>query len=149
MSLGMFNSHVLSSLNQNLRKDLEPLNLAKAVFKKATLHPAGSDASVVRRTQRTIGSWGRDTVHFTASVSVTSKWNLLLLGILNFIFSTLAAWQLGRLLLLSFPEFFSFGVFTKKGPTHEQMQASSFSMLLIGKGYSSGKLLSKYRETFF
>lgn len=98
---------------------------------------------MVRRTQRTIGSWGKDTVHFTASVSVKSKWNLLLLGVLNFIFSTLAAWQIGRLLLLSFPEIFSLGVFTKKGPTHEQMQASSFSMLLIGKGYSSGILFPK------
>lgn len=99
---------------------------------------AGSDASVVKRTQKTLGNLGEDTVHFAASVCIKSAWTLLLLGIFSFIFYMLAAWSLGRQLLLSFPELFSWGIFTRQGPSHEQMKSTSFSMLLIGKGFVSG-----------
>ena len=91
-----------------------------------------------------IGALGEHTVHFAASFCIKSQWNLLLLAIFNFVFTTLAAWQLGRRLLLSFPELFSFGIFSKTGPTQEQMQSSSFSMLLIGKGYDSGAVLPQH-----
>lgn len=41
----------------------------------------------------------------------------------------------GRNLLLKHPDFFSGGVFTKEGPNDEQLNQSSFEIVLRSKGY--------------
>jgi short subunit dehydrogenase-like uncharacterized protein len=97
----------------------------------------GSDASVVRRTQRLLAAHGDPPVHFAASFCVSSRWALLLLTIFGSLFRLLTVWALGRWLLLTFPGLFSWGIFSRQGPSQEQLEKTSFSILLIGKGYSS------------
>ena len=99
---------------------------------------AGSDASVVRRTQRALSSLGQAPVQFAASFCVSSRWGLLLLAVFGLIFRTLSGLAIGRFLLLTCPELFSYGVFSKRGPTQKQLETTSFSMLFIGRGYFSG-----------
>ncbi|XP_072712620.1 saccharopine dehydrogenase-like oxidoreductase isoform X2 [Ciconia boyciana] len=38
-----------------------------------------------------------------------------------------------------YPEFFSAGLFTKKGPTQQQLDGTSFTMTFFGEGYSEGQ----------
>ena len=102
---------------------------------------AGSDASVVRRTQRALSSLGQAPVQFAASFCVSSRWGLLLLAIFGLIFRTLSGLAIGRFLLLTCPELFSYGVFSKRGPTQKQLETTSFSMLFIGRGYFSSRHL--------
>ncbi|KAF6073653.1 putative saccharopine dehydrogenase (putative) [Phyllostomus discolor] len=45
---------------------------------------------------------------------------------------------IGRQLLIKFPWLFSFGYFSKQGPTQKQMDATSFTMMFFGQGYSQG-----------
>ncbi|MED6110090.1 hypothetical protein PIB30_039721 [Stylosanthes scabra] len=42
----------------------------------------------------------------------------------------------GRSLLLKFPSLFTFGVFSKNGPTDEEIESASFKMWFVGHGYS-------------
>ena len=99
---------------------------------------AGSDASVVRRTQRALSSLGQAPVQFAASFCVSSRWGLLVLAVFGLIFRTLSGLAIGRFLLLTCPELFSYGVFSKRGPTQKQLETTSFSMLFIGRGYLLG-----------
>lgn len=53
-------------------------------------------------------------------------------------FGWLSKWRLGRHLLLRFPGFFSFGVFSRQGPSEEQIRNTWFEYLHIAHGYSRG-----------
>eukprot|EP00250_Pteridium_aquilinum_P031274 c43343_g1_i1 orf=176-1510(-) len=53
---------------------------------------------------------------------------------------SLAMFAFGRRLLLRFPEFFSFGLFQRGGPSEEQLAAARFKMWFIGKGYSDSTM---------
>ncbi|CAG2120525.1 unnamed protein product, partial [Medioppia subpectinata] len=48
----------------------------------------------------------------------------------------MAPFRWGRSLLESYPSVFSFGRFTKTGPTREQIMAATFRLLIVGKGWS-------------
>jgi hypothetical protein len=111
----------------------------------------GSDPSVVRRTQRTLvlegpreGGKGSSSSGLPPLVPVqygsffTVK-NSYFLGVTVFcgaLISFFARWKWGRRLLLSFPGFFTYGMFSHEGPTAEQRAATSFSMTFYVKGYS-------------
>lgn len=43
---------------------------------------------------------------------------------------------IGRQLLIKFPWLFSFGYFSKQGPTQKQLDGTSFTMTFFGQGYS-------------
>lgn len=118
----------------------------------------GADASVVRRTTQTIFSFQKKfsgqasesfsgspdseenfqilPVHYAAYLTLSSRKNVFLLSVFGGLFKILSPYEWGRKLLLRFPEIFSFGVFSKKGPSIEQMEASSFSLTFLSKGYT-------------
>uniref|UniRef100_A0A1B8XX15 Saccharopine dehydrogenase-like oxidoreductase n=1 Tax=Xenopus tropicalis TaxID=8364 RepID=A0A1B8XX15_XENTR len=99
----------------------------------------GADASVVKRTQRYLyENLQESPVQYAAYVSVgglTSVIKLMFAGLLFLLFTKFSC---GRKLLIKFPKFFSFGYFSKEGPTQEQMDGASFTMTFFGEGYSQG-----------
>jgi hypothetical protein len=56
----------------------------------------------------------------------------------GFVFQFLASKPWGRDLLLRYPELFSNGMFTREGPSEQQMQATTFSFTAFASGYSTG-----------
>lgn len=75
------------------------------------------------------------TVQFAAYLLLPSLWAVILYTIYGFIFSVLAGSPWGRNLLLGHPELFSAGLFSKEHPTKEQLNQSSFEIVLRSKGY--------------
>ncbi|RIA97106.1 saccharopine dehydrogenase-like oxidoreductase [Glomus cerebriforme] len=59
------------------------------------------------------------------------------------IFKFLAKYEWGRNLLLKYPKFFSFGFFTKDGPTLEQIKQCSFYHRFYAKGISKNRLTTE------
>jgi len=51
------------------------------------------------------------------------------------VFGILANFSFGRFLLETYPSIFSFGVFTKNGPTRKQVEEASTTMIMVAKGY--------------
>jgi hypothetical protein len=47
----------------------------------------------------------------------------------------MASFAFGRRLLEQYPKVFSFGVFDHEGPSKEEMDATSFSLTLVGTGW--------------
>ncbi|NP_001086196.1 saccharopine dehydrogenase (putative) L homeolog [Xenopus laevis] len=99
----------------------------------------GADSAVVRRTQRYLHETLQESpVQYAAYVAVggiTSVIKLMFAGILFLLFTKFSC---GRNLLIKFPKLFSFGYFSKEGPTQEQMDGASFTMTFFGEGYSQG-----------
>ncbi|XP_016120167.1 saccharopine dehydrogenase-like oxidoreductase [Sinocyclocheilus grahami] len=67
-----------------------------------------------------------------------------LFSVLKTLFAGVVFWfmvkfSLGRGLLTEFPEFFSFGLFSKTGPTRKQMDGTSFCLRFMGEGYTNGQ----------
>ncbi|KAK9816589.1 hypothetical protein WJX72_002324 [[Myrmecia] bisecta] len=98
----------------------------------------GADASVVKRTQAALAARGQPAVHYAAYMTVPSRWVLFLIGFFGAILQKLANSSFGRALLLTYPGLFSYGVFTKKGPSEKELQGTSFTMTYVAKGYSQG-----------
>eukprot|EP00898_Chlorokybus_atmophyticus_P005076 jgi/Chlat1/556/Chrsp103S01131 len=101
----------------------------------------GADASIVKRTQltfaRTGGAAVPTPVHFAAYFTVSSLYYLYLTLVTGAVFQWLAKskpW--GPKLLLRYPGFFSAGVFSHEGPSEQQIEEASFTMMFIGRGYS-------------
>uniref|UniRef100_A0A452UBF3 Saccharopine dehydrogenase-like oxidoreductase n=1 Tax=Ursus maritimus TaxID=29073 RepID=A0A452UBF3_URSMA len=99
----------------------------------------GADVSVVRRTQRyLLENLEQSPVQYAAYVTVggiTSVIKLMFAGLFLLFF---VKFGIGRQLLIKFPWLFSFGYFSKQGPTQKQIDASSFTMTFFGQGYSQG-----------
>ncbi|XP_073401226.1 saccharopine dehydrogenase-like oxidoreductase [Dendrobates tinctorius] len=99
----------------------------------------GSDASVVKRTQRYLYENLQETpVQYAAYVAVGGIASVLKLMFAGFFFLLITKFSFGRKLLIKYPKFFSFGYFSKEGPNAKQMAESSFSMTFFGEGYSQG-----------
>lgn len=98
---------------------------------------------MVARTQKQLAAEGRTPVRYSAFFCVRSRTNLLLVIIYGSIFRFLALRSWGRRLLLAFPGLFSWGIFSREGPTEAHLKATSFQMLFIGHGYSSGESSSQ------
>uniref|UniRef100_A0A8C7W6S9 Saccharopine dehydrogenase-like oxidoreductase n=1 Tax=Oncorhynchus mykiss TaxID=8022 RepID=A0A8C7W6S9_ONCMY len=99
----------------------------------------GSDPSVVRRSQRFLYEGHQELpVQYSAYVGVGGVWSLIKMFCGGLLFWFLGKFGLGRKLLITFPEFFSFGVFTKAGPSRKQMEGTSFSLTFFGEGYAEG-----------
>ncbi|XP_069810815.1 saccharopine dehydrogenase-like oxidoreductase [Dendropsophus ebraccatus] len=99
----------------------------------------GSDASVVKRTQRYLYENLQETpVQYAAYAAVGGIASVIKLMFAGFLFLLFTKFSFGRKLLIKFPKFFSFGYFSKEGPTQKQMDESSFSMTFFGEGYSQG-----------
>ncbi|XP_067901513.1 saccharopine dehydrogenase a, tandem duplicate 1 isoform X2 [Heterodontus francisci] len=100
----------------------------------------GSDASVVKRTQRYLHENLQESpVQYGAYAAVGGIGSVIMLMLAGFFFWCFTKCSLGRKLLIKYPEFFSFGYFTKQGPTKKQMAGTSFSITFFGEGYQEGQ----------
>ena len=95
--------------------------------------------SVVRRSQAVLAQTGERAVHYAAYYTISSFVYLMLLLFFGTIFQFLAQRAWGRLLLLKYPGVFSCGMFSRAGPTQEQIAHTTFSMTFIGRGNSPGQ----------
>uniref|UniRef100_A0A3Q3WRB1 Saccharopine dehydrogenase-like oxidoreductase n=1 Tax=Mola mola TaxID=94237 RepID=A0A3Q3WRB1_MOLML len=99
----------------------------------------GSDPSVVRRTQRFLYEEEQQSpVQYSAYVGVGGIFSVVKLFCGGLLFWFMAKFSLGRKLLTTFPSFFSFGLFSKSGPTMKQIEDTCFNMTFYGEGYSEG-----------
>ncbi|KAK9800339.1 hypothetical protein WJX73_005481 [Symbiochloris irregularis] len=98
----------------------------------------GSDASVVRRTQAARGAAGLPAVHYAAFFTVVSRIAVLGMAFVGLCMQVLAIRSWGRWLMLTFPGFFSLGMFSEAGPTQEQMASTWFRMTFFTRGFSCG-----------
>ncbi|KAM3603388.1 uncharacterized protein V6R79_021224 [Siganus canaliculatus] len=99
----------------------------------------GADPSVVKRTQRFLYEEEKQSpVQYSAYVGVGGLFSLFKLFCGGLLFWLMVKFSLGRKLLTSFPSFFTFGYFTKSGPTMKQIEDTSFSLTFFGEGYSEG-----------
>uniref|UniRef100_A0A3B3YIQ1 Saccharopine dehydrogenase-like oxidoreductase n=1 Tax=Poecilia mexicana TaxID=48701 RepID=A0A3B3YIQ1_9TELE len=100
----------------------------------------GSDPSVVKRTQRFLAEEYQATpVQYGAYAGVGGIGNIIRLMFAGMMFWLLVKFGWGRNLLIKYPEFFSFGMFSKAGPTRKQMEGSSFRFSFYGEGYTDGQ----------
>lgn len=99
----------------------------------------GSDPSVVKRTQRFLYEEEKHSpVQYSAYVGVGSLFSVVKLLCGGLLFWFMVKFSLGRKLLTTFPSFFSFGLFSKAGPTMKQIENTCFSLTFFGEGYSEG-----------
>ncbi|XP_056463832.1 saccharopine dehydrogenase-like oxidoreductase [Gadus chalcogrammus] len=100
----------------------------------------GTDPSVVKRTQRFLAEEQQESpVQYGAYAGVGGVGNIIKMLVAGMMFMLLIKFNFGRNLLIKYPEFFSFGFFTKAGPTKSQMKDSSFQFAFYGEGYTEGK----------
>ncbi|NXD88854.1 SCPDL oxidoreductase, partial [Halcyon senegalensis] len=78
-------------------------------------------------------------VQYGAYVNIGGLGSVIKLMFAGILFLLLVKFSFGRKLLTKYPEFFSAGLFTKKGPTQKQMDGTSFTMTFFGEGYSEGQ----------
>ncbi|KAJ3212277.1 hypothetical protein HDU67_003938, partial [Dinochytrium kinnereticum] len=105
----------------------------------------GADASVVRMGQQLSESlrlagysrppYSLHPVQFAAYMGLKSSISLLGITLFGAYLNFFSRFEFGRYLLLKFPGVFSFGFFTKKGPTEAQMRETSFTSTFRGVGY--------------
>ncbi|XP_040920320.1 saccharopine dehydrogenase-like oxidoreductase isoform X2 [Toxotes jaculatrix] len=99
----------------------------------------GSDPSVVKRTQRFLYEEEHQSpVQYSAYVGVGGLFSIVKLFCGGLLFWFMVKFGLGRKLLTTFPRFFSFGLFSKAGPTMKQIEDTCFSLTFFGEGYSEG-----------
>ncbi|KAL2098569.1 hypothetical protein ACEWY4_005049 [Coilia grayii] len=100
----------------------------------------GADVSVVKRTQRFLVEEHKESpVQYGAYAGIGGVSSIVKLLFAGLMFWFLVKFSFGRNLLIKFPEFFSFGLFTKAGPTRKQMEGASFSFAFYGEGYTEGQ----------
>ncbi|KAM4603137.1 saccharopine dehydrogenase-like oxidoreductase [Polymixia lowei] len=100
----------------------------------------GADPSVVKRTQRfLVEEYQATPVQYGAYAGVGGVGNIVKLMFAGMMFWFLVKFSFGRNLLIKYPEFFSFGFFSKAGPTRKQMEDSSFQFSFYGEGYTEGQ----------
>ncbi|XP_053737106.1 saccharopine dehydrogenase b [Synchiropus splendidus] len=99
----------------------------------------GSDPSVVKRTQRFLHEEEHlSPVQYTAYVGIGGLVSVVKFFCGGLLFWFLVKFRLGRKVLTQFPWFFSFGLFSKSGPTMKQIEDTCFSLTFFGEGYKEG-----------
>ncbi|XP_017573928.2 saccharopine dehydrogenase b isoform X1 [Pygocentrus nattereri] len=100
----------------------------------------GSDPSVVRRTQRCMHQEHQQApVQYAAYVGIGGVFSVAKTFFAGLMFWLMTKFSIGRSLLIQFPEVFSFGLFSKAGPSKKQMEGTSFCLSFFGEGYSNGR----------
>jgi short subunit dehydrogenase-like uncharacterized protein len=74
-------------------------------------------------------------VQLTVYQVVGSYLKIMVMAMMGLIFGSLVFWKWGRKLLKDYPSIFTFGMFSKEGPSREQVAESSFQVIFIGKGW--------------
>ena len=78
-------------------------------------------------------------MHYSAYFTVATYFTFLLFAFFGKVLEKLAQFGWGRALLLKFPGFFSYGLFSKRGPSQQQMEQTRFEMKFLGEGFSKGE----------
>ncbi|KAM3861168.1 saccharopine dehydrogenase-like oxidoreductase [Diretmus argenteus] len=100
----------------------------------------GPDAAVVKRTQHFLyEEQHQSPFQYSAFVGIGGLFSVAKLVCGGMLLWLLVKFSLGIKLLTTFPSFFSFGWFTKAGPTVKQIEGTCFSMTFFGEGYSEGQ----------
>ncbi|KAI4877710.1 hypothetical protein NFI96_031905 [Prochilodus magdalenae] len=113
----------------------------------------GSDSSVVRRTQRYMHQDHQQSpVQYAAYVGIGGAFSVVKTLFAGLMFWLMSKFSIGRSLLIQYPEIFSFGMFSKAGPSKKQacafnrknknlpeMEGTSFCLSFFGEGYSEGQ----------
>ena len=81
---------------------------------------------------------GQPAAHVSFTFSLPSRLYLWLLLLLAAVDAALARWAWGRALLLRFPALFSAGLFSREGPSEQQMREAVFMITNVARGYSGG-----------
>jgi len=96
----------------------------------------GADPSVVKRTQYYESMvHGRMPVQYFAYITMPSLVHIICMMLFGLMLFVLSKFAFGIKLLEKYPGFFSFGTFTKDGPTMKQVEEGSFCIVFHGKGY--------------
>lgn len=95
---------------------------------------------MVKRSQAYFGQNGVPACHFRSYVRIASTANYYKVVAGGGVLISLANFGWGRKLLLDFPETFSRGTVSKKGPTEEELASTTFTMEFYADGYSDAKL---------
>ncbi|KAI8851739.1 CG2604-like protein [Chytridium lagenaria] len=155
---GVANAEELRKIRKQIKRPTVPQFGAKLrilpgarfdkFIKKWVIPFIGADASVVRMGQQLSESLRTSTitarpvhslhpVQFAAYMGLKSSLSLVGISVFGAFLTFFLVFRLGRYLLLKFPGFFSFGFFTRKGPTEAQMRDTSFTSTFRGVGYKS------------
>ncbi|KAF0043344.1 hypothetical protein F2P81_004681 [Scophthalmus maximus] len=127
-----FNHKPLPTIGSKIKRSNE--------IQQYTVPFMGSDPSVVKRTQRFLAEDHEATpVQYGAYAGIGGIGNIIKMMFAGMMFWFLVKFSFGRNLLIKHPEFFSFGFFSKAGPTRKQMEASSFQFAFYGEGYTEGE----------
>uniref|UniRef100_A0A8C5GNJ7 Saccharopine dehydrogenase-like oxidoreductase n=1 Tax=Gouania willdenowi TaxID=441366 RepID=A0A8C5GNJ7_GOUWI len=104
----------------------------------------GSDPSVVKRSQRfMVEEHQASQVQYGAYAGVGGVVSVAKLIFAGMMFWLLVKFSFGRNLLIKYPELFTFGTFSKAGPSRKQMDGTSFQFTFCGEGYSEDQDPSK------
>ena len=125
----------LNYLKPRLTKKLLPFWNEK-LGKYCVVFP-GSDAAIVRMTQ--VCETNRSPVQYMAYLAVDGLLQLIGLFIFGLVMILFTRFSAGISLLKNYPEFFSFGLFGKEGPTDEQIASTSFSTQFSVSGRIDGE----------
>ncbi|XP_027205864.1 saccharopine dehydrogenase-like oxidoreductase [Dermatophagoides pteronyssinus] len=97
----------------------------------------GSDRSVVQRTQYyNYEHFKEPPLQIQTYFTVASFTHLMGLIVFAAMFAVMTATSFGSRLLSRYPEVFTAGAFSKKGPTRAQIESSRFRTTIIGRGWS-------------
>lgn len=97
----------------------------------------GSDRSVVKRTQHfNYENFNEYPLQIQTYYTVANLKHLLGLIWFGAVIATLTMTDFGCRLLSAYPKFFSFGKFSKQGPSREQIESTKFQTIIFGKGWS-------------
>jgi len=80
---------------------------------------------------------------YAAYISFNSYWNVMQAVSIGGISSMLVNYEFGRNLLMEYPSWMTWGVFSEEGPTEKQRLSQTFSFRFFAKGYSR-TLCAKY-----
>lgn len=143
---GLSTADELQALRKKLFKDRLPkftptlnrpvLHKSALVGNKWCLPFMGSDRSVVMRSQRFLyETTEKRPVQMRAYFTTPSLFYAFIIMFVGMVFGVLTRFCFGRSLLLRFPKIFSLGFVSHEGPAEEEMENTTFSMWMQGRGW--------------
>jgi len=143
------------SLEQQVHKQLYPKPLPK--FKHTTeshylpftwIHTEGinfltpdADTTVSKKSNAYLYNFKKERpIYLTKYVSIDNWWTVLLMALWVVTVGPLVLFSLGRKLVMAYPRIFTFGLFSKEGPSEKQVDETSFECIIRATGWKGKKL---------
>lgn len=145
---GLSTAAELQSLRKRLFKERLPkftptlknrplLHRSALVGNKWCLPFLGSDRSVVMRSQRFLyESDEKRPIQMRPYFATPSLFYSVVIMFVGLVFGVLTRFCMGRSLLLRYPKIFSLGFVSHEGPSEEEMEGTTFTMSMHGKGWA-------------